>query len=38
MAQDKVSEEFGNLVFSDADMRKRLPKPTYQEQIGRAHV
>ena len=31
MAQDKVSEEYGSLVFSDADMRKRLPKPTYKE-------
>ncbi|MDO4797338.1 MAG: glutamine synthetase III [Coriobacteriales bacterium] len=31
MAQDKVTEEYGSLVFSDADMRKRLPKPTYKE-------
>ncbi|MBR3318860.1 MAG: glutamine synthetase III [Atopobiaceae bacterium] len=31
MTQDKVTEEFGSLVFSDADMRKRLPKPTYIE-------
>ena len=31
MASDKVSQEFGSLVFSDADMRERLPKPTYQE-------
>ena len=31
MAQDKVTEEYGSLVFSDADMRKRLPKPTYRE-------
>ena len=31
MTQDKVSEVYGSLVFTDADMRKRLPKPTYQE-------
>ena len=31
MASDKVTQEFGSLVFSDADMRERLPKPTYQE-------
>ena len=31
MTQDKVTEEFGSLVFTDADMRKRLPKPTYKE-------
>ncbi len=31
MAKDKVSTEFGSLVFSDADMRERLPKPTYKE-------
>ena len=28
MAKDKVTAEFGSLVFSDADMRERLPKPT----------
>ena len=31
MPQDKVTAEFGSLVFSDADMRQRLPKPTYKE-------
>ena len=27
----KVTEEYGSLVFSDAVMRERLPKPTYKE-------
>ena len=31
MAQDKVTSEYGSLVFSDSDMRQRLPKPTYKE-------
>ena len=31
MAKDKVSAEFGSLVFTDSDMRERLPKPTYKE-------
>ncbi|MDO4537363.1 MAG: glutamine synthetase III, partial [Coriobacteriales bacterium] len=31
MAKDKVSSEYGSLVFSDSDMRERLPKPTYKE-------
>ena len=31
MAHDKVTAEYGSLVFSDADMRQRLPKPTYKE-------
>ena len=31
MAKNKVTEEYGSLVFSDADMRQRLPKPTYKE-------
>ncbi|MGN0056235.1 MAG: glutamine synthetase III [Atopobiaceae bacterium] len=31
MAKDRVTEEFGSLVFTDADMRERLPKPTYKE-------
>ena len=31
MADDRVTAEFGSLVFTDADMRKRLPKPTYKE-------
>ena len=28
---DKVSEEYGSLVFSDAVMQERLPRPTYKE-------
>ena len=28
---DKVSEEFGSLVFNDAVMQERLPRPTYKE-------
>ena len=31
MASDKVSAEYGSLVFTDADMQERLPKPTYKE-------
>ncbi len=31
MAKDKVTEEFGSLLFTDADMQERLPKPTYKE-------
>lgn len=31
MAHDKVSEIYGSLVFTDADMQDRLPKPTYRE-------
>ncbi|MDO4806149.1 MAG: glutamine synthetase III [Coriobacteriales bacterium] len=31
MAQDKVTAEYGSLVFGDTDMRERLPKPTYKE-------
>ena len=31
MANDKVSLEYGSLVFTDADMQERLPKPTYRE-------
>ena len=31
MADDRVTSVFGSLVFTDADMRKRLPKPTYKE-------
>lgn len=27
----KVTEEYGTLVFSDAVMRERLPRPTYKE-------
>lgn len=30
MANDKVSREFGTLLFTDADMQERLPKPTYK--------
>ena len=28
---DKVREEYGSLVFSDAVMQERLPRPTYKE-------
>ena len=31
MASDKVSAEYGSLVFNDAVMQERLPKPTYKE-------
>ena len=31
MPKDKVTEEYGSLVFSDAVMQERLPKPTYKE-------
>ncbi len=31
MAHDKVTAEWGELLFTDADMRERLPKPTYKE-------
>ena len=31
MGKDKVSEEYGSLVFTDKDMQERLPKPTYKE-------
>ncbi|MBR3328072.1 MAG: glutamine synthetase III [Atopobiaceae bacterium] len=31
MARDKVTQLYGSLVFSDSDMRERLPKPTYKE-------
>lgn len=31
MASDKVSQEFGTLVFTDLDMQERLPKPTYKK-------
>lgn len=31
MANDKVSAEWGELLFDDQDMRERLPKPTYKE-------
>ena len=31
MATDKVSTEFGSLLFTDADMQDRLPKPTYKK-------
>ena len=31
MAHDKVSKEFGSLLFTDADMQDRLPKPTYKK-------
>ncbi len=31
MAQDKVTEEYGSLLFTDADMQERLSKPTYKK-------
>ena len=31
MAKDRVSAEYGSLVFTDAVMQERLPKPTYKE-------
>ena len=31
MAKDKVSAEWGELLFTDADMQERLPKPTYKK-------
>ena len=31
MAKDKVSREWGELLFDDQDMQERLPKPTYKE-------
>ena len=31
MAKDKVSTEWGELLFDEADMQERLPKPTYKE-------
>ena len=31
MAKDKVTAEWGELLFTDADMQERLPKPTYKE-------
>ena len=29
MSTDRVSSEFGSLLFTDKDMHERLPKPTY---------
>ena len=31
MGKDKVTEEYGSLLFTDKDMQERLPKPTYKE-------
>ena len=31
MSHDKVTEEYGSLLFTDTDMQERLPKPTYKE-------
>ena len=31
MGKDKVTEEYGSLLFTDAVMQERLPKPTYRE-------
>ena len=30
MGKDKVSQEYGSLLFTDAVMQERLPKPTYK--------
>lgn len=37
MARDKVSDEWGQLLFTEADMRDRLPKPTYRELMRVRH-
>ena len=31
MGKDKVTQEYGSLLFTDAVMQERLPKPTYKE-------
>ena len=31
MGKDRVSQEYGSLLFTDAVMQERLPKPTYKE-------
>ena len=31
MGKDKVTEEYGSLLFTDKVMQERLPKPTYKE-------
>ena len=31
MATDKVSAEWGELLFDDADMQERLSRPTYKK-------
>ena len=31
MGKDKVTEEYGSLLFTDRVMQERLPKPTYKE-------
>ena len=31
MGKDKVTEEYGSLLFTDQVMQERLPKPTYKE-------
>ena len=33
MGKDKVSQEYGSLLFTDADMQERLPKPTYKKLL-----
>lgn len=33
MAVDKVSREFGELLFNEAAMQQRLPRPTYKELL-----
>ena len=30
MGKDRVSQEYGSLLFTDAVMQERLPKPTYK--------
>lgn len=34
MATDKVSQEYGSLLFTDTDMQERLPKPTYKKLMS----
>ena len=31
MSTDKVTQEYGSLLFTDADMQERLPTPTYKK-------
>ena len=31
MATDRVTAEYGSLIFSEAVMQQRLPKPTYKK-------
>ncbi|MGI6230919.1 MAG: glutamine synthetase III [Tractidigestivibacter sp.] len=34
MSTDKVTQEYGSLLFTDADMQERLPKPTYKKLMS----